>query len=328
MYRRNVSMLWIISVLVLALSLVSFQSVESADKVIQLIVGTADIQGSFYPAGNAISELMRRYDPSVSLSVQATAGGIENARLLAGKNVDIAFLPSDALYQAVMGMKPFAKKIEINQIMSIFIAPIKFVVLKNSGIKTFADLKGKRVAVNEKGSTIEVRCRMLLESCGLTYDDIKPLYVPTSQVGDMLINRQIDMGVGAGADPSAWLMDISNRTNIELLNVPEDGIAKTAKSDRTLFRQVIPANTYKGVDKENITVGTTTVVGCAPGLPEDVVYRITKTVLTHKDEFTSFLGALKGFDNSVAASKPFAPWHPGAIKYFKEAGIKYEEFKP
>ena len=67
------------------------------------------------------------------------------------------------------------------------------------------------------------------------------------------------------------------------LNVPEEGIAKTAKSDRTLFRQVIPPNTYKGVDKENITVGTTTIIGCAPTLSEDVVYRIFKTILTHKE---------------------------------------------
>ena len=328
MSRRNLSMLLVIPVLVLALGLISVQSSESAEKVTQLIVATADIQGSYYPAGNAIAELMRRHDPSISLSVQATAGGIENARLLAGKNVDLALFASDGLHQAVMGIKPFTKKIEINQIMSIFKAPLKFVVLKNSGIKTLADLKGKRVAVNEKGSTIEVRCRIVLEACGLTYDDIKPLFVPTSQVGDMLINKQIDMGVGAGADPSAWVMDIGNKANIGLLNVPEDAILKIAKNDPTLFRQVIPVGTYKGIDKENITVGNTTVIGCAPSLPEDVVYRIVKTVLTYKDEFKSFHGALKAFDNNVAASKPFAAWHPGAIKYFKEAGIKYEEYRP
>ena len=243
---RKVNMLFVILAWVSVISLISFQPVESAEKVTQLIMGTADIQGSYYPAGNAISELMRRHDPSISLSVQATAGGIENARLLAGKDVDIALFASDGLNQAVRGLKPFAKKIDINQMMSIFKAPLKFVVLKNSGIKSFADLKGKRVAVNEKGSTIEVRCRIVLEACGLTYDDIKPLFVPTSQVGDMLINKQIDMGVGAGADPSAWVMDIGNKSNIELLNVPEEAILKIAKKDPTLFRQVIPVGTYKG----------------------------------------------------------------------------------
>ena len=325
---RKVNLLFVILAWVSVISLISFQPVESAEKVTQLIMGTADIQGSYYPAGNAISELMRRHDPSISLSVQATAGGIENARLLAGKDVDIALFASDGLNQAIRGIKPFTKKIEINQMMSIFKAPLKFVVLKNSGIKTFADLKGKRVAVNEKGSTIEVRCRIVLEACGLTYEDIKPLFVPTSQVGDMLINKQIDMGVGAGADPSAWVMDIGNKSNIELLNVPEEAILKIAKKDPTLFRQMIPVGTYKGIDKENITVGNTTVVGCAPSLSEDVVYRIVKTVLTHKDEFKSFMGRSKLLTTVLRRSRPFAPWHLGALKYFKEAGIKYEEYKP
>ncbi|CEP68988.1 TRAP transporter solute receptor, TAXI family [Moorella glycerini] len=347
MFRKNWVMLLVITITVLALTLTACQSNKPSDnkgsvpakqetgskqpaapkKATQLIVATADIQGSYYPVGNGMAELMTKYEPSINLSVQTTAGGVENARLINSKSADLAFFPSDTLHQAVKGLKPFDKKIKINQVMAVFETPLQFAVLKDSGIKTFADLKGKRCAVNAKGSSIEVRARLTLEAAGITYDDIKPFYVPSSQAIEMFSNNQIDMAVFSGAVPNAAVMDLASKYNIDLLSVPDDVIAKIAEKDPTLFKQIIPANTYKGIDKNVATVGNTTIIGCAPDLAEDIVYRIVKTILTHKDEFKAFHGALKGFNENVAASKPFAPWHPGAVKYFKEAGIKYEEYR-
>lgn len=313
---------------VVTLFTLSFSANGFAQKKVQLVMATADIQGSYYPVGNGISELMIKYDPSIQISVQATAGGVENARLIDGKNVEIAFFPSDTIYQAVKGEKPFTKKIGISQMIAVFNTPLQFLVPRDSSIKTFADLKGKRVAVNAKGSSIEVRGRLTLEAAGITYNDIKPIFAPSSQVPDLLQNNQIDAALISGAVPNAAVMDISATQNIRLLDVPEGVIAKVSQMDPTLFKQVISAGTYKGMDKDIQTVGNTTLIGCTPSLAEDVVYRIIKVILTHKEEFKAYHGALKGFNDSVAASKPLAPWHPGTVKYFKEAGIKYPEYKP
>jgi TRAP transporter TAXI family solute receptor len=312
----------------ITLLILTFSAHGFAQQKVQLILATADIQGSYYPVGNGISELMIKYDPSIQISVQATAGGVENARLIDSKNAEMAFFPSDTIYQAVHGKKPFTKKIAICQVIAVFHTPLQFLVLRDSGIKTFADLRGKRVAVNAKGSSIEVRGRLTLQAAGITYDDIKPLFVPSSQAQDLFQNNQIDAALISGAVPNAAVMNIASSMNIRLLDVPEAVIDKVSQMNPTLFKQVIPAGTYKGMDKEVQTIGNTTVIGCDPNLAEDVVYRVVKVVLTHKKEFKTYHGALKGFDDSVAASKPLAPWHPGAIKYFKEAGIKYPEYKP
>jgi TRAP transporter TAXI family solute receptor len=212
--------------------------------------------------------------------------------------------------------------------IAVFNTPLQFLVLRDSTVRTFADLRGKRVAVNAQGSSIEVRGRLTMEAAGITYKDIKPLYVPSSQAQDLFQNNQIDVAIISGAVPNAAVMNMASTMNVRLLDIPETVIDKVSQMDPTLFRQVIPAGTYKGMEKEIQTVGNTTLIGCDPHLAEDVVYRVVKVVLSHKEEFKAYHGALKGFNDSVAASKPLAPWHPGAVKYFKEAGIKYPEYKP
>lgn len=287
----------------------------------QISMATANPTGAFYILGAGMAKLLNTHLPKVmNVTAEATVGSVENVKLLASKKVDIAIISSDVTYQGYTGTGVFKEKQPILGLMTLHKSYTHFVVMKNSPIKSISDLKGKRVVTGESGSGNEVKNKAILEALGLTYKDFKPLFLSYNEGADALRDGQADAMLLTIGIPIPALMDLSSTHPIRLLQPTDDEI-KTIMTKLPYFKDnVIPANTYKGVDYAVKTVSTPMELAARADLPEDIAYKTVKTLLDNWKEMLSVHDSAK--DVSLdSAWKMAIPLHPGAQKYFKEKGL-------
>lgn len=289
-----------------------------------LNIATSTTGGTFYSVGGNLAHMITKYVPNTQATAEATAGGVENARLLKKKNAALATMPGDALHNAVNGIGEFKKdgKIEIMQIAALFQTPLQIVAMKKSNIKTIKDLKGKKVSIGAPGSSTAVRAEIVLKAHGLTLKDIKANHTTSTEAANEMTDGRIDAAVFASGAPMAAIMGIATLSEIVMLSVEPDAMARIEKEHPDLARYVLKAKVYKGVDTDTLCVANTAILAVRPDLDTDLVYQITKMIFEKRDEFVSVHKAMTEFNDKVAFSQAgVAPFHPGAVKYFKEKGL-------
>ena len=289
-----------------------------------LNIATSTTGGTFYAVGGNLAHMITKYVPNTQVTAEATAGGVENARLLRKKNADLATMPGDALLNAVNGIGEFKKdgKIQILQIAALFQTPLQIVAMKRSNIKAIKDLKGKKVSIGAPGSSTAVRAEIVLLAHGLTLKDIRPSHTTSTEAADEMTDGRIDAAVFASGAPMAAIMGIATLHDIVMLSVEPEAMAKIEKEHPDLARYVLKARVYRGVDSDTICVSNTAILTCRPDLSTDLVYQITKMIFEKRGEFVSPHKAMSEFDEKVAFSQAnVTPFHPGALKYYKEKGL-------
>jgi TRAP transporter TAXI family solute receptor len=197
------------------------------------------------------------------------------------------------------------------------------ITLADSGIGEVAQIKGKRVVVGSPGSGTEVKARMILQAMGLTYKDFTPEFLSFDEGTEALQDGIVNAAFLGVATPAPAVMNLALNKSIKLIPFSNAEVSKVAGIYPFLFREVIPAGTYKGVDKDTQTVAVQTLVVCRPDLPDEVVYRFVKAVFEHKDELNGIHNAFKA--TTLANATPtIVPIHPGAKKYFEEMRVYRE----
>src|SRR5689334_8488908 len=292
----------------------------AADFVNVLTGGTS---GVYYPLGVALGNAIGKTIPGVKTSVQATKASVENLNLLQAGRGEIAFTLGDSLSDAwkgnaEAGFKQPLKK--LRGIAAIYPNYIQIVARADSGINTLADLKGKKISVGAPKSGTELNARAVLHAAGIEYKDFaKVEYLPFGESVELMKNRQIDVTLqSAGLGVSA-LRDLATSVDIVVVPIPTDVVKKT--NDPAYLPATIPANTYRGQTTDAPSAAVQNYLVTHEGVSDDVVYGMTKALWTNLDALVAAHSAAKAIDPKRALEGMPVPLHPGAEKYYKEAGL-------
>jgi TRAP transporter TAXI family solute receptor len=283
---------------------------------------TGGTSGVYYPLGVAIGKIYSEKIPDVKTQVQATKASVENLNLLEQGRGEIAFTLGDSLKAAWEGDEEagFRKKLtKLRTIGAIYPNYIQIVATADSGIKTLADLKGKTLSVGAPKSGTELNSRAILKAAGMSYKDLgKVEYLPFAESVDLMKNRQLQATLQSAGLGVASLKDLSNSSDITVVAVPKEIVDKIGPP---FVSAIIPANTYKGQDKDVPTAAVINYLVTSSAVSDDLAYKMTKYVYESIPELQSAHAAAHGIKLETAAAGSPVPLHPGAIRYFKEKGL-------
>ncbi|RCS22999.1 C4-dicarboxylate ABC transporter [Phyllobacterium salinisoli] len=283
---------------------------------------TGGTSGVYYPLGVAMEKIYADI-PDARPSVQSTKASIENLNLINSGRGEIAFTLGDSLRDAWEGNAEagFGKKLDkLRTIAAIYPNYVQIVASKESGIKTLADLKGKRLSVGAPKSGTELNARTILAAAGLSYEDLgKVEYLPFAESVELMKNRQLDATLQSAGLGVASLRDLANSVAITVVEVPANIVSKIGAP---YVANTIPAGTYQGQDADVPTATVINYLVTREDLGEELVYQMTKRFYENLDQLAAAHSAAKMIKldkNSIVSPVPL---HPGAARYFKEKGIE------
>lgn len=284
---------------------------------------TGGQSGVYYPLGVALSQIYGRALPDAKVTVQSTKASAENLNLLQAGRGEIAFTLGDALSDAWAGNKEAGFPAPLNKLRTVAgIYPnyIQMVASAESGIKSLADLKGKRISVGAPKSGTELNARAVLKAAGLAYGDFaKVEYLAFGESVELMKNRQLDVTLQSAGLGVASIRDLSSSVPIVLLPISAAVVAKIG--DPAYQATVIPANTYTGQNADVPTVAIQNFLVSHAGVPDAVVYAMTKSMYDNLDTLVAAHTAAKAIKRDQAMAGTKVPFHPGAQKYYREVGL-------
>ncbi|WP_332688851.1 TAXI family TRAP transporter solute-binding subunit [Bosea sp. (in: a-proteobacteria)] len=284
---------------------------------------TGGTSGVYYPLGVALSKIYGEKVPNVRPTVQATKASVENLQLLQQGKGEIAFTLGDSLDAAWKGDEEAGFKAPLKKlrgITAIYPNYIQIVASKDSGIKTLADLKGKRLSVGAPKSGTELNARAILAAAGLSYKDLgKVEYLPFAESVELMKNRQLDATLQSAGLGVASLRDLSTSVEITVVEVPA---AVVDKAGPPFVKVAIPANTYTGQTAAVPAAAVVNYLATHEGMKEETVYQMTKAIFENLPDLAAAHAAARSIKLENALDGMPLPLHPGAARYFKEKGLK------
>ena len=289
-----------------------------------LSVGTAPPGGAFFVVGGAIAQVVddRAGDLSWDVSAEATKGTQENIRRLVRGELDFALANAAISYFAVRGEGAWGDKQAINAVMTLAPNVALFVTPEGTGIRAIGDLRGKRVVVGPAGAGFEYFLAPILNAHGVAYEDFSPLHNTQAGAVDMLADGSAAAAFLGGAVPTASITQASASQDIRFIpfGVPEK---ERLFRDYPFFNAAsIPANTYRGQAEafDGMNVGSMHLVTPAD-LDEETVYRFTRILYENRADVVKKHPAGKAIQPGNVIRDTGTPFHPGAIRYYREIGI-------
>jgi hypothetical protein len=259
----------------------------------------------------------------VRSTAQVTRASAENLNLLQAGRGELALTLADALSDAWNGNAEagFNSKLDkLRGLSGTYNNYIQIVASADSGIKSLADLKGKRVSVGAARSGTELNARAIFKAAGLAYTDLaKVEYLPFGESVELMKNRQLDATLQSAGLGVASIRDLATAVKIVVIPVPADVVAKVG--DAAYQPAVIPANTYTGQTTDVATAAIPNFLVTHSGVPDDVVYRMTKAMYDNIDTLYAAHNAAKAIKRENAIKGMPVPLHPGAERYYKEIGL-------
>jgi TRAP transporter TAXI family solute receptor len=289
----------------------------------RLLIGTGGMAGVYYPIGGAIAKIITGKVKGVEATVQTSAAGMENLRLLSLKEIDMGLVQNSDAYNAYNGRVFFKDKAikNIRGVAVLYPQPIQIVVRGDANIKTFYDLKGKRVGVGAPGSGEETTFRRLMAVYNLTYDDIDEKLISLAEQAAQFKDRHLEAMWYVSGIPASGILDVASVLPIRL--VPVTGKERDAliKSDPTFIKSVVPKGSYPGMAEDVETVASPAYLVCLESLKEDDVYRMTQAIFENLKELAASHKQAENIKLETALIGSTIPLHPGAEKYYREKGL-------
>ncbi|MBQ8679611.1 MAG: TAXI family TRAP transporter solute-binding subunit [Treponema sp.] len=287
------------------------------------ILATGGTSGTYYPFGGAIANIWNTKIENMNVTAQATGASAENLRLISNGDAEFATVQNDVMDYAYRGSDMFAgqKLPNLASIGTLYPEVVQIAASKTSGIKSIADLRGKRVSVGDAGSGVEFNAKQILEGYGLTFDDIKKNNLSFKESAEGLQNGTLDACFVTAGVPNSALQELAFTAGLEL--IPVGGTEADSICNKYSFytKTTIPAGTYKGTDVDTEALAIKATLAVNANLDEATVYEMTKVLFENLDELGSAHAKGKEVSAKSAVTGISVPFHPGATKYFKEIGV-------
>ena len=302
-------------------------------------IGTGGTAGTYYPIGgllaNAISNPpgSRPCDqggscgvPGLVASAVSSNGSVANVNAIAGGTLESGFAQSDVANWAHSGTGIWEGKPAVDSLRAIanlYPESIHLVARADAGIASVADLKGKKVSLDEPGSGTLVDARIILEGYGMTESDVQAEFLKPNQAADRMRDGQMDAFFFVGGFPAGAIAELASGVKITLVPIEGDAAAAIRTKYPFFAEDMIPAGTYDGVaaDTKTLAVGAQWITSAAQ--PDDLIYEITKALWNDNTRKLLDSGHAKG--KSIRPETALAgvgiPLHPGAEKFYREAGL-------
>ncbi len=288
----------------------------------QLKMMTGPQGGSWYPLGGAIQGIIEKNIPGASMQVLPGAG-ISNVKGVHTGKTDLGFGNAVSSVDGVNGTTPFdSKQDNVCQVATLYFQYFHMVALADAGVKTVGDAKGKTLTTQQKGNTGEQMTRDVLKVYGLGYEKMSKVNHGsyTDSVSQLKDGHAQVFGLITTV-PASAVMDLASARDINVLEVPDDKLKALQKINKGYDKRIIKAGSYPKQDKDVQTIGTWTHLIASCKLPEDTVYKITKALAQSVDDLGNVVKAVKGLTVKDMATDVGVPYHPGAMKYYKEAKV-------
>ncbi len=291
-------------------------------------IGTGGVTGVYYPTGGAICRMMSktRSEHGVRCGVESTGGSVYNINAIRGGELDFGVAQSDWQYHAMNGTSQFEETgpfEDLRAVFSIHPEPFTVVARADAGIANFDDLKGKRVNVGNPGSGQRGTMEVLMAAKGWTMDDFAlASELQAAEQSQALCDNNIDAMIYTVGHPSGSIQEATTACDSVLVNVTGPEVDQLV-ADNPFYRvATIPGGMYRGTDADVTTFGVGATLVTSATVPDDTVYALVKAVFSDIDQFRGLHPAFANLDPKQMANDGLsAPLHPGAEKYFREAGL-------
>lgn len=284
---------------------------------------TGGTSGVYYPVGVALSQVYSSGIEGSKTSVQATKASVENLNLLQAGRGELGFSLADSVDDAWKGVADAGFKAPLTKLRAIagtYPNYIQIVASAESGIRTLADLKGKRISVGAAKSGTELNARAIFKAAGLSYEDMgKVEFLPFAESVELIKNRQLDATLQSSGLGMAAIRDLSSVMPLNFIGVPAEVVAKIGSP--AYQARVIPAGTYDGQSEDVPTVAITNILVTHEKVSDEVAYQMTKLMFDNLGRLASSHSAAKDIQLQTATENLPIPLHPGAERFYKEAGV-------
>jgi TRAP transporter TAXI family solute receptor len=298
-----------------------------AQEKYSLSIATGGTGGVYYPLGGGMANLLSKYVPGLQATAEVTGGSVDNLKLIATGKPYIAFSMADAGQDAYRGEDKFkGTKVPLRTLMVLYPNRMHVVTIEGTGITKMADLKGKRVSTGSPGSATEVMGFRVIEAAGLDKDrDMKRERLGVAESVNAIKDRKIDAFFWVGGLPTAAVTDLANTPGVKIKMIDHaDTVAAMNKKYGPLYiEDVIPKATYRGMDADNRQATVWNILVSHENLSNQTAYNIVKTIFDKRDDMIAVHKEAENFrlENQKASASPI-PFHPGAVKYFAERGLR------
>jgi hypothetical protein len=312
---------------VAVLIFVLLAGVAPAQEKINISIGTGGTGGVYYPMGGGMANVLSKYVPGMQATAEVTGGSVANLQLIGTGKSDVGLVMVDAALTALQGEDKFKSgKIPIRTLMVLYPNRMHVVTIESTGIKKMSDLKGKRVSTGSPGSATEVMAFRVIEAAGLDKDkDLKRDRLGVAESVNAVKDGKIDAFFWVGGIPTAAVTDLGATPGVKIQMVDHSEVvdAMNRKYGPLYVQDAIPAKSYPGQETPNKVATVWNILVVHDKMSNQVAYNIVKTMFDKKDELVAVHREALNFDYRYQTNdhSPI-PYHPGAIKYFAEKGIK------
>ena len=292
-----------------------------------LSIATGGTGGVYYPLGGGVAAALSKFVPGMQATAEVTGGSVDNLKLVGSGKPYIAFAMADASQDAFKGEDKFkGHPVPLKTLMVLYPNRMHVASIEGRGVTKMADLKGKRVSTGSPGSATEVMAFRIIEAAGLDKDkDMKRERLGVAESVNAIKDGKIDAFFWVGGLPTAAVTDLANTpgTKLKMIDHAETVAAMNKKYGNLYIEDVIPKAMYKGMDADNKQATVMNILVAHANMDDKTAYNIVKTIF---DKRTDLIAVHKEAENfkleSQKASASPIPFHPGALKYFAEKGVK------
>jgi len=299
----------------------------AAQEKYSLSIGTGGTGGVYYPLGGGLANILSKNVPGMQVTAEVTGGSVDNLKLIASGKPYIAFSMADAGLDAYRGEDKFkGNKVPLRTLAVLYPNRMHVVTVESTGINRLADLKGKRVSTGSPGSATEVMAFRVIEAGGLDKDrDMRRERLGVAESVNAIKDRKIDAFFWVGGLPTASVTDIANTPGmkIKMIDHAETVPAMNKKYGPLYIEDAIPKATYRGMDADNKNATVWNILVSHEKLSDQVAYNIVKTLFEKRSDLIAVHKEAEAInlESQKAAASPI-PFHPGAVKYLSEKGVK------
>jgi uncharacterized protein len=290
-------------------------------------IATGGTGGVYYPMGGGLAAVLSKYVPGMQATAEVTGGSVDNLKLIGTDKPYIAFTMADAGLDAMKGEDKFkGHKVPVRTLMVLYPNRMHIVSVEGRGINKLADLRGKHVSTGSPGSATEVMAFRILEAAGIDKDkDLRRERLGAAESVNAIKDNKIDAFFWVGGLPTAAVTDLANTpgTKLKMIDHAEVVGKMNQKYGQLYVEDTIPKSVYKGMDADNKQATVMNLLVAHASMDDKTAYNIVKAVFDHKSDLVAVHKEAENFklENQKASATPI-PYHPGAVKYFAEKGIK------
>lgn len=286
-----------------------------------LSLATGEISGTYNRVGSMLASLWSHPTENVRVITQATGGSMANLTMLSRGEVDLALAASNSAYRAYSGSPPFRQPVkQLRAVASLYPEVFHFIVTRESPLSRVSEIRGLRVAVGSKLGGTHLTAREVFEAHGIAPEDIQTEYLSFSEAVFALQAGMVDVVVIGAGIPTRAVEDAAAMTDIKLLEVDPEKIQAFIDSQPYISYHRIPAGTYRGIDRDVLTIASPALLVTTTAMPEGLVYRLL-TVLFNSSAILAGSAYTKGVSLETATKCLSIPLHDGARRYYHDAGV-------